>query len=65
MPGPIGDQGWNTKAYQALELYKKAGLKTAYVDSVPNPDNEASLQSFGKQAYDLVVGHGSLSSTRC
>lgn len=58
LPGPIGDQGWNTKAYQALELYKKAGLKTAYVDSVPNPDNEASLRSFGKQGYDLVVGHG-------
>ncbi len=58
LPGPIGDQGWNTKAYQALEQYKNAGLKTAYVDSVPDPDNEASLRSYGKQGYNLVVGHG-------
>lgn len=58
LPGPIGDQGWNTKAYLALEEYKKDGIKTAYVDSVPDPDNEASLRSYGKQNYSLVVGHG-------
>jgi len=58
LPGSIGDQGWNTKAYLALEKFKKDGLTTAYVDSVPDPDNEASLRSYGKQGYDLVIGHG-------
>ena len=58
LPGTIGDQGWNTKAYLALEQYKSDGLKTAYVDQVPDPDNESHMRSYGEQGFDLVVGHG-------
>ena len=58
LPGPIGDQGWNTKAYLALEEYKKQGLETAYTDQVPTPDNENYLRSYAKQGFDLIVGHG-------
>jgi basic membrane protein A len=58
LPGPIGDQGWNTKAYLALEEYEEQGFKTAYVDEVPDADNESYLRSYGEQGFDLVVGHG-------
>jgi basic membrane protein A len=58
LPGPIGDQGWNTKAYLALEEYKKLGFETAYTDQVPTPDNESYLRSYGQQGFDLIVGHG-------
>ncbi len=58
LPGPIGDQGWNTKAYLALEEYKKQGFETAYTDQVPTPDNESYLRSYGQQGFDLIVGHG-------
>jgi basic membrane protein A len=58
LPGPIGDQGWNTKAYLALEEYEKQGYRTAYVDEVPDADNEGYLRSYGEQGFDLVVGHG-------
>jgi basic membrane protein A len=58
LPGPIGDQGWNTKAYLALDEYKKQGYETAYTDQVATPDNESYLRSYGQQGFDLVVGHG-------
>lgn len=58
LPGPIGDQGWNTKAYLALEEYQKEGYETAYTDQVPTPDNESYLRSYAQQGFDLIVGHG-------
>lgn len=58
LPGPIGDQGWNTKAYLALEEYQKEGYETAYTDEVPTPDNESYLRSYAQQGFDLIVGHG-------
>lgn len=58
LPGPIGDQGWNTKAYLALEKFKENGYTTAYTDEVPTPDNESYLRSYGQQGYKLIVGHG-------
>lgn len=58
LPGPIGDQGWNTKAYLALEEYKEQGYETAYTDEVPTPDNESYLRSYAQQGFDLIVGHG-------
>jgi basic membrane protein A len=57
VPGPIG-MAWNTKAYLALQAYENQGYKTAYVDEVPDVDNEAHLRTFGQQGYDLIVGHG-------
>jgi basic membrane protein A and related proteins len=58
LPGPIGDQGWNTKAYLALQEYEKEGYKTAYVDQVPDVDNEGHLRTFAQQGFTLIVGHG-------
>jgi basic membrane protein A len=58
LPGAIGDQGWNTKAYLALQEYEKQGYETAYVDEVPDADNESYLRSYAEQGYDLIVGHG-------
>jgi basic membrane protein A len=58
LPGPIGDQGWNTKAYLALEEYEGQGFETAYTDEVPTPDNESFLRSYAEQGSDLIVGHG-------
>ena len=58
LPGPIGDQGWNTKAYLALEEYEKKGFETAYTDEVPTPDNESYLRSYAQQGFDLIIGHG-------
>jgi basic membrane protein A len=57
-PGPVGDQGWNTKAYLALQEYEKQGYKTAYVDQVPDVDNEGHLRTFAQQGFTLIVGHG-------
>jgi basic membrane protein A len=58
LAGPIGDQAWNTKAYLALQKYEKDGYKTAYVDQVPDVDNEGHLRTFAQQGYTLIVGHG-------
>jgi len=58
LPGPIGDQGWNTSAYLGLQEYEEQGYRTAYVDEVPDADNEGYLRSYGEQGFDLVVGHG-------
>lgn len=58
VPGPVGDQGWNTKAYLALQEYEKQGYKTAYVDQVPDVDNEGHLRTYGQQGFTLIIGHG-------
>ena len=54
--GPVGDAGWTYRHDQGRQcLEQKTGIKTAYVESVPEtPDVGNVERDFLAQGYDLI-----------
>lgn len=60
LPGVITDAGWNASAYAGLKAAEEQlGVETAYSESVPAPDFEATFRDYASQGYDIIIGHGS------
>jgi basic membrane protein A len=59
LSGPINDGGWNTSAYDGLQLLKsKLGFEIAYSEQVAQADQVNTLRNYAKKGYDIVIGHG-------
>ena len=60
LPGVITDAGWNASAYEGLKAAEEQlDVETAYSESVPAPDFEATFRDYASQGFDIVIGHGS------
>jgi basic membrane protein A len=59
LPGNINDAGWNAGAYAGIEEAKaKFGVETAYTESVPLAEAEATIRDYANRGYNLIVCHG-------
>ena len=54
--GPVGDAGWTYRHDQGRQcLEQKTGIKTAFVESVPETPDVANVErDFLAQGYDLI-----------
>lgn len=53
--GPVGDAGWTYRHDQGRQCLEKQGVKTAYVESVPETPDVANVErDFVAQGFDLV-----------
>ena len=53
--GPVGDAGWTYRHDQGRKCLEEQGIKTAYVESVPETPDVANVErDFLAQGFDLV-----------
>lgn len=53
--GPVGDAGWTYRHDKGRQCLEADGIKTAFVESVPqNPDVAAVERDFLAQGYDMI-----------
>lgn len=53
--GPVGDAGWTYRHDQGRKCLEAQGIKTAYVESVPQTPDVATVErDFLDQGYDLI-----------
>jgi basic membrane lipoprotein Med (substrate-binding protein (PBP1-ABC) superfamily) len=58
-PGPISDQAWNGQAYRGLEAIRDSlGASISHIQTRTPASFEENFREYGRQAYDLVIGHG-------
>lgn len=59
LPGPITDGTFNSAAHQGIKkAEKKYNIKVSVQENTSLAKIEASLRSFAKAGYDVVIGHG-------
>ena len=59
MSGPINDGGWNTSAYEGLQMLEsEMGYEIAYTENVKQADQKNLLRNYAKKGYDVIFGHG-------
>lgn len=53
--GPVGDAGWSYRHDQGRQCVEQLGVETAYVESVPQTADVATVQQeFLSQGYDMI-----------
>ena len=58
-PGPISDQAWNGEAYRGLIAIRDSlGASISHIQTKTPASFEENFREYGRQAYDLVIGHG-------
>jgi len=57
--GPINDGGWNTQAYEGLQMLKDdLGYEIAFTEKVQQADQANIMRDYAKKGFDLIIGHG-------
>ncbi len=58
-PGPISDQAWNGEAYRGLLAIRDSlGASVSHIQTRTPAAFDENFREYGRQAYDLVIGHG-------
>ena len=58
-PGPISDQAWNGEAYRGLLAIRDSlGASISHIQTKTPASFDENFREYGRQAYDLVIGHG-------
>jgi basic membrane lipoprotein Med (substrate-binding protein (PBP1-ABC) superfamily) len=58
-PGPISDRSWNAGAYAGLVAIRDSlGAEISHVQSRTPAEFDENFRLYGRQAFDLVIGHG-------
>jgi len=58
-PGSIRDEGWNQRAYEALErIRSELGAEVAHQETHTPQEFESGFRDFAARGFSLVFGHG-------
>src|SRR6202045_708768 len=58
-PGPVSDAGWNSAAFDELQLIKdNLGAETAMVQTRSPADFEDGFRDFASRGFNLIFAHG-------
>ncbi len=52
--GPIGDGGWTYAHDLGRRHLESLGVRTSYVESVPEPDSERIISNLARKGYDMI-----------
>jgi len=52
--GPIGDGGWTYSHDLGRKHLEKLGVKTSYIESIPETDSIRIIRNFARQKYDII-----------
>ncbi|MFM1653178.1 BMP family ABC transporter substrate-binding protein [Brevibacillus sp. B_LB10_24] len=64
LEGPTYDQGWNSTALESLQqLADTYKFELTVADNMNVEQIYSSVSAYGKQGYDLVIGHGVIFSS--
>jgi len=59
LPGSITDQAFNQQMYEGLKKAEKEhGVKIAYTEKTPQPDQVEAMSDYARRGYDMVIGAG-------
>lgn len=59
VPSTITDGGWSESAYQGLlQIERELQAHIVYVEAVSREDIIKMANQYGKENYDLIIGHG-------
>jgi len=58
-PGPINDHGWNSLAWDGVQLIQKElGAEISHQETKTPPEMTEGFKAYGAKGFDLAFGHG-------